>query len=256
MTPRYLAPIRLQTLCRHFCRRSRWFPAVTAILVAALLTWFLSGSPGEPASPPSSEYDAQVVAPPWVLGNPQGRFVLTLYADFECPFCRAYFPVLTQWVDQNSDVVLQWHHLPLRAHEPAASTEARLAECVGEAGGSAAFWRAAQWIYVHTRGDGLGLPTGLRYPDATPAIEQCLASDRPNALIRAQAQAATKGGVAATPSLRMQDRQTHHAILLQGPVEGDALISAMDMLAVGDPVAASSSASTEMPVELVGDMPR
>ena len=69
------------------------------------------------------------------MGNPEGRFTLTLYADLECPFCREYFPQLKRWVGNNTDVALQWHHQPLAAHEPAASAEARLAECAAEAGG-------------------------------------------------------------------------------------------------------------------------
>ena len=80
-----------------------------------------------------------------------------------------------------------------------------------------------------------------------------MASERPEALIRAQAEEATKGGVTATPSLRLHDHQTGQAILLQGPIEGDALLSAMDMLAAEDSVA---SPTTEMPADVVGDMPR
>ena len=165
-----------------------------------------------------------------------------------------YFPLLKRWVGGNADVTLQWHHLPLAAHEPAASAEARLAECVGEAGGHAAFWQAVEWVYAHTRSDGQGLPEGQRYPDLTPAIEQCLASERPDAPIRTQTAEATNSGVTATPSLRLRDRQTGKAILLQGPIEGDALLSAMDMLAADDP--ATPTSKSEMPADVVGDMPR
>ena len=97
------------------------------------------------------------------------------------------------------------------------------------------------------------LPDGLRYPESTPAVEQCLASERADALIRAQAAEATKSGVNATPSLRLLDRQTGQAILLQGPIEGDALLSAMDMLAAEGP---TSTPTSEMPADVVGDMPR
>jgi protein-disulfide isomerase len=156
-------------------------------------------------------------------------------------------------VGANADVALQWHHQPLAAHEPAASAEARLAECAAESGGHAAFWQAIEWIYAHTRSDGLGLPEGLRYPGLNPAVEQCLASERPETLIRAQAEEATKGGVTATPSIRLQDRQTDQAVVLQGPIEGDALLSAMDMLVAEDTAAPPT---TEMPADVVGDMPR
>ena len=187
------------------------------------------------------------------MGSSESRFTLTFYADLECPFCKEYFPQLKRWVGNNADVALQWHHLPLAAHEPAALAEARLTECAAEAGGHAAFWQAVEWVYAHTRSDGQGLPDGLRYPESTPAIEQCLATERADTVIRAQAVEATKSGVTATPSLRLHDRETGKAILLQGPIEGDALLSAMDMLAAGDPAATPTS---EMPADVVGDMPR
>lgn len=230
----------------------RWAGVLTAALVVLLLIWLVYRSPEESspqASAPGSA--AQVAGPPWRMGNPEGRFTLTLYADLECPFCRAYLPVLKRWVHENADVALQWHHFPLAAHEPAASAEARLAECAAEGGGHAAFWQAVEWVYAHTRSDGQGLPNGLRYPEPTPAMEQCMASEQANALIRAQAADAAKSGVAATPSLLLHDRETGKTILLQGPVEGDALLSALDMLAAGD---LGTVQSTEAPVEAVGNL--
>ena len=178
-------------------RRRRWRPrwpwVLAAALVALLLIWLVSRTPGESSAPSRAPVStAQVAGPPWQMGNPEGRFTLTLYADLECPFCREYFPQLKRWVGNNTDVALQWHHQPLAAHEPAASAEARLAECAAEAGGHAAFWQAVEWVYAHTRSDGQGLPDGLRYPETTSAIEQCMASERPNVAIRAQAAEATR----------------------------------------------------------------
>ena len=246
-------PMPVQAFRRRRSRK-RWSWFLAAGLITLLLIWLVSRTPSEPASlAPAPVSAAQVAGPPWQMGNPESRFTLTLYADLECPFCRAYFPQLKRWVGANADVALQWQHQPLAAHEPAASAEARLAECAAETGGHVAFWQAIEWVYAHTRSDGLGLPEGLRYPGLNPAVEQCLASERPERVIRAQAEEATKGGVTATPSLRLHDRQTSQAILLQGPIEGDALLSAMDMLAAEDSVV---SPTTEMPADVVGDMPR
>ena len=234
---------------------------IVALLVAAALTtaaWLglQPPSPAEPAFPLAEATPAPATAPagpPWRYGRADARFTVVEYADLECPFCRAYFAVLKRWIDAHPDVSWQWHHLPLPLHEPAASADARLVECVGEAGGQAAFWQAAEWVYTHTRGDGQGLPEGLRYPDLTPAAQQCLDSDRPDALIRAQSASAAQEGIKVTPTLRLQDRQSGKTLLLHGPVEGDALLSAIDLLAAS---AAAEPASKEMPAESLGDMPR
>ncbi|AHG40951.1 DSBA oxidoreductase [Pseudomonas syringae CC1557] len=265
MTPkRPSIPIQVQAFRRRRWR-SRWLWALVAVLAALLLIWFRliwlpSRSSGESSQQtPTPVNTAQVAGPPWQMGNSQGRFTLTLYGDLECPFCRSYFPLLKRWVGDHADVALQWHHMPLAAHEPAASAEARWAECAAEAGGHAAFWQAIEWVYAHTRSDGQGLPNGLRYPDVTPAIEQCMASGRAEAAIRAQAAEATKSGVTATPSVRLRDRQTGQAILLQGPIEGDSLLSAMDMLSADTTIhtpAVPADPTTQMPTDIIGDMPR
>ena len=246
-------PMPVQAFRRRRSRK-RWPWFLAAGSITLLLIWLVSRSLSESESQaPVPISTAQIVGPPWQMGNAQGRFTLTLYADLECPFCREYFPQLKRWVGANADVALQWHHQPLAVHEPTASAEARLAECAAETGGHAAFWQAIEWVYAHTHSDGLGLPEGLRYPGLNPAVERCLASERPERVIRVQAEEATNGGVTATPSLRLHDRQTGQAILLQGPIEGDALLSAMDMLAVED---AAAAPVTEMPADVVGDMPR
>jgi protein-disulfide isomerase len=248
-------PLQVETFC-HPHRQRRWLWALAAVLIALLLVWFISRAPGELSPRPAAPTAAVLKdGPPWQAGNPEGRFTLTLYADLECPFCRTYFPQIKRWVSDNTDVTLHWHHLPLAAHEPAASAEARLAECAAESAGHAAFWQSVEWVYAHTRGDGQGLPDGLRYPGLTPAIEQCLASERPDAVIRAQAEQAMSSGVSATPSVRLHDRQTNQSILLQGPVEGDLLLSAIDMLASGEADTAPNAHITEMPANDVGDIP-
>lgn len=200
-------------------------------------------TPSPPATPSG---------PPWRYGRPDARFTVVEYGDLECPFCRTYFPVLRRWIDGHPEVSWQWHHLPLAMHEPAASAEARLVECIGETGGAAAFWQAVDWVNAHTRGDGQGLPEGLRYPGLTPAMQQCLDSDRPDAVIRAQAAEAARNGVTATPAMQLRDRETSKTLLLHGPVEGDALLSALDLLAAG----AEPSHPPDMPAASVGDMPR
>ena len=203
--------------------------------------------------PPAPSTPSPPSGPPWRYGRPNARFTVVEYADLECSFCRTYFPVLKYWIDGHPEMSWQWHHLPLTTHEPAASAEARLVECIGEAGGPGAFWQAVDWVYANTRGDGQGLPEGLRYPDLAPAAQQCLASDRPDAVIRAQVEEAVKNGVSATPALQLRDRETGKALLLHGPVEGDALLSALDLLTASGTIVLPSK---EMPAAPIGDMPR
>jgi protein-disulfide isomerase len=220
-------------IARFIPSRSVAFVTLLVVVVLIAAAW-LGLQPQAPTTEDVSTVPAPALVatagPPWRYGRDDARFTVVEYADLECPFCRAYFAVLKRWIDTHQDVNLQWHHLPLTTHEPAASANARLVECVGEAGGSGAFWQAVEWVYAHTRGDGLGLPEGLSYPGITSAAQQCLVSDRPDALIRAQSASAAQEGINVTPTLRLHDRQSGKTLLLHGPVEGDALLSAIDLL--------------------------
>ncbi|MFT4103737.1 MAG: DsbA family protein, partial [Burkholderiaceae bacterium] len=116
-------PLQIESF-RRPRRWRRWIWVLAAGLLAVSLVWLAIKSPGRPTPQPAVPAGTtQEVRPPWQMGNPEGRFTLTLYADLECPFCREYFPQLKRWVGNNTDVALQWHHQPLAAHEPAASAE-------------------------------------------------------------------------------------------------------------------------------------
>lgn len=230
--------------------------AAVAVSVT-LLIWVFSLR--GPSSPHADDLTAEPMGPPWIYGHLDARFTVVSYADLECPFCQAYFPILRQWIDSHPEVNWQWHHLPLTFHEPAATQGARLAECAGEARGRTAFWQTIAWVYQHTRSDGQGVPSETPIPGLTPELQTCLDSIRPDAVIQAQATEASQAGVVATPTLRLIDNHTSTDLLLPaGPVEGDALLSAIDLLMAMASETAEESATTtsEMPADVVGDMPR
>ncbi len=169
--------------------------------------------------------------PRWLYGRTDARFTVLEYADLECPYCRAYFPVLRQWIDTHPQVNWEWRHLPLTVHDPAATREARLAECAGEVGGNRAFWTAVEWIYSHTGGEGSGLPAGEELPGTNRELRACLASTRPDSVVRAHVDDAAAQEIDSTPTLRLLDHQSGQTLTLHGPVEGDSLLSAIDLLA-------------------------
>jgi protein-disulfide isomerase len=167
---------------------------------------------------------------PWIYGRADARFTIIEYADLECPYCREYFPVLREWITAHPDVNWQWHHLPLAIHEPTATRTARIAECVGETGGSAAFWNAVAWIYQSPRADEENMPRDVQLPATSSAFQSCMRSERPDVRIRAQAESAAREQITATPTLRLVDRDTGKSLTLRGLMEGDALLSAIDLL--------------------------
>jgi len=229
--------------------RSSWTIVAVVVTLLVLLAWSF-GRGWQADRPPAAE-TSEPAGPPWRYGRSDARFTVVEYADLECLYCKAYFPVLKRWIDAHADVNWQWHHLPLPMHEPAATRAARLAECAGEVGGQASFWNAVAWIHSNTLGNGQGLPSEVQLPGATSALHECLSSTRPDSIIRAQAEDALQAGIAATPTLRLIDNRTGRSLLLPGAVEGDALLSAVDLLA-----ASSDETTNEIPADSTDDVER
>ena len=171
--------------------------------------------------------------PPWIYGARTARFTVVEFADLQCAFCRMYFPTLHAWIDAHPDVKLEWRHLPLAEHQPAATQAARLAECAGEFGGPQLFWWTVEWLYQHPSTQ-IAHPEGLYPASAARAIHSCLQSDRPDTIIRRQMTEATQDAITATPTLRLLDQRDGRAITLMGMVSPDALSSAIDALATSN----------------------
>ena len=228
------------------------------VIAGLLVLWLWSWADESHESTHTSDTTAaqHPAGPPWRYGRMNARFTIVEYADLECPYCKAYDPILRHWIDQHPEVNLQWHHLPLAMHEPAATRQARLAECIGESHGHDAFWQAITWIYQHTRSDGQGLPPDTEYHGQDPTVQACLASERPNTIIQGQANEARHGGVSATPTLRLIDHHSGQSLTLAGPAEGDALLSALDLLVSNGTAPYAAQLHHQMPADVVGDMPR
>ncbi|QCI15563.1 disulfide bond formation protein DsbA [Pseudomonas putida] len=169
----------------------------------------------------------------WYFGQSDARWVITEYADLECPYCRAYTPQLKRWVSDQENVKLAWHHFPLETHGAAALSEARVVQCAGSIGGASAFWQAIDQVFLRTRSNGQGLTDQLELPDISAEDLSHCAKTNPDvhAAVDRQLALARSRGIAATPTIEVADSLTGLSIRLEGPVEGDTLLSVIDALA-------------------------
>ncbi|MGP5465310.1 thioredoxin domain-containing protein [Pseudomonas amygdali] len=174
----------------------------------------------------------------WYFGPTNARWVITEYADLECPYCRAYTPQLKHWVSGQENVKLAWHHFPLDIHGVAAQSEARLVQCAGYLGGAAVFWQAIELVLLRTRGDGQGLAGELEVPGvSTEALSSCSRANMDiRGVVEGQIAVAKSRGIAATPTIEVTDSLTGHSMRLEGPVDSAALLSVIDALAAQPPL--------------------
>lgn len=67
-----------------------------------------------------------------IRGNAEAGLVLTEYADFQCPACGQFYPVIKSLEEQYGDkLAIEFKHFPLTALHPYAMPAAKAAEAAG-----------------------------------------------------------------------------------------------------------------------------
>ena len=170
-----------------------------------------------------------------MYGNPNARFKIYEYSDFECPYCKSYWETPKQVADlSNGQVALVWKNFPLQFHQPAAGNEASALQCVYELKGNRAFWAAADRIFETTRSNGQGSPVLQSLYDEM-GIDQnkyleCLNRRSTNAAVQKDAQEAEKAGIASTPTSVVIDTFTGRREVVPGAVPPEQLMNVIEQM--------------------------
>lgn len=78
-------------------------------------------------------------------GKLDSKVVVTEFADFQCPACKTFSPVLQQLFDEYGDrVAFQYRHFPLLSIHPNANEAARAAQVAATEG---KFWEMHDLLY-------------------------------------------------------------------------------------------------------------
>lgn len=121
--------------------RTRWI--IFAAVCLALLGFLVFSNDSTKAT---FEGDpAKVVAGDNVYGNRDAKVVLIEYGDFQCPGCRAFYPVLKEVKeDYKEQTAFVFRHMPISTIHPHAEKAARSAQAAGNQG---KFWEMHDKIY-------------------------------------------------------------------------------------------------------------
>ena len=139
-------------------------------------------------------------------GNPNGKITLIEFADYECPHCKRFQPVLRQIVGEfPNDVKLYFKHYPLPQH-----TNARLAaEAAVAAQKQGKFWQFQDKLWDHQ--DDLG-PAEIEKVAKESGLDvakfrQDLAAEPIKARVEQDHAEGTAVGIQATPTLFIDGRE-------------------------------------------------
>src|SRR5436190_13358462 len=141
-----------------------------------------------------------------MTGNPNAKITLVEFADYECPHCRRFQPVLHQILDEfRSNVKLYFKHYPLPQH-----TNARLAaEAAVAAQKQGKFWQYQDKLWEKSEEltpaeiEKAAKDVGL---DVTK-FRQDMASEPVKARVQKDRSDGQAAGIQATPTLYINGRE-------------------------------------------------
>jgi len=137
-----------------------------------------------------------------VEGDAGAPVTLIEYGDYQCPACRAAYPLVKNLQKHHPhDLRFVFRNFPLTQAHPLAQRAARQAEAAAKLG---KFWPMHDWLYEHqeswSNGDGSELLSGARGLDIDEdELAAAMASPDIERRIRSDFISGVRGGVSGTP---------------------------------------------------------
>lgn len=123
-----------------------WF-AVGFIVLATVIIIVAAVASSGSLNNGTSEYGQApaITADEWTKGPKDAKVTLIEYADFQCPACATYHPMVKKVIDSYSDRVLfVYRNFPLYSIHPNAGLSAQAAEAAGAQG---KYWEMYDLLY-------------------------------------------------------------------------------------------------------------
>jgi len=160
------------------------------------------------------------------LGSATSTVTLVEYADFQCPACQAYFPLLQKLTtDYQSKILFVYRYFPLPQH-PNAVPAAEAAEAASLQG---KFWPMHDLLFGHYQDwENLSDPTPIFIQYATQLglnvtkFQSDMQSDAVKNVVNADLASATSENLQGTPSFYLNGKY------IQNPPNYDAFKTLID----------------------------
>lgn len=143
----------------------------------------------------------------FIKGNPNAPILMIEYSDYDCPFCKEYHETLTQIMNVygvTGKVAWVYRQFPIAKLHPNAPKITEAALCVGALGGSDAFWKFTDAIFLNREAteqtNMLSLPEYATDAGVDMgAYQNCIASGEKTAAVEAAVKEAFDLGARGTP---------------------------------------------------------
>lgn len=139
-----------------------------------------------------------------VRGNPDAKFTVIEYADFQCPYCAKMHEAMKSLI-KETDTRWVFRQFPIPGH-PLASKAAEASECAGDQG---KFWEYSDALF-ELKGpmdEGTFIKVAQDLGLDWTGFSLCLASGKFVSAVEAQREDGVKNKVAATPTFYLNGKR-------------------------------------------------
>ncbi len=169
-----------------------------------------------------------------VMGDKtKAKVAIVEFSDLECPFCKRFhqetYDQLVKEYVESGKAILVARDFPLSFHDPKATEEASVAECVRDQKGDAAYFAFTKEVYANTVANGKGLAQGKMLEllkktgvDTAKALA-CSELETTKQEITKDIADGTKAGVSGTPSFLIGTLNE------DGSVTGELVVGALPL---------------------------
>ncbi len=137
-------------------------------------------------------------------GNPNAKFTVIEYSDFQCPYCAKMHEAMKS-VIKETDTRWVFRHFPIPSH-PLASKAAESSECAGDQG---KFWEYSDALFElknpMTEGAFLKIAQDLKLD--WMAFSVCLNSGKYGSIVAAQYEDGVKKKISGTPTFYLNGKR-------------------------------------------------
>ncbi len=186
------------------------FAVILGVIVVAFFGFLMFGKGGEENSSQTGQPSNHI------LGESQYNIVLIEYADFQCPACGSYFPILQQVKEQYKDQIkFQFRHLPLVQIHQNALISARASEAAAK---QDKFWEMhdllfqtqKEWETVSDPNEYfVSLAKELKLNEEQ--FKTDIKGDETNSVVQADLKEATGKGYNSTPTFELDGKKLEDA---------------------------------------------
>lgn len=185
---------------------------VVIVLFAGLVGFgvYMSQRPADVVTPPN----ATAAGVP--VGNPEAKATIDVYQDFQCPACKQFEDMSGQTVDQlvaAGQAKVVYHPVAILDRTSPDKYSSRSASAAGCAAADNVFPQYLKLLYGNQPEEGTAGLTSEKLTElgkqagAGPGFAECVTSDRYLPWVSALTDQASKDGLSATPTVKVNGQQ-------------------------------------------------